>query len=87
MNLNSVLSHATICLVVVGCGRPGGMSPTYPAKDHDPKLTEYAESLAPIIAVVEDFQERNSRFPNNTDEILAELPNPPIENPSLALWC
>lgn len=68
-----------LLLVIAGCGWPGGLSPSYPAKDHDPKLTEYAESLAPIITAIEAFHDRNFRFPADANEILAELPNPDTE--------
>jgi hypothetical protein len=70
---------AIALLTTAGCGWPGGMPPTYPAKNNDPKLTKYAESLAPIIKAIESFKDQHSRFPKDTAEVLAELPNPMAE--------
>jgi len=44
---------------------PGGMSPTYHAKDSDPRLTRIARTALPIIAALEKCHEVTGSYPED----------------------
>ncbi|MFA5203630.1 MAG: hypothetical protein WC708_04415 [Lentisphaeria bacterium] len=44
---------------------PGGMRPTYPAKDNDPRLLAIAQHTMPIIVAIETYRNRTGKTPLN----------------------
>ena len=69
-------------LLFAGCGELldfGGMRGDYPAKDHDPKLTEIARKAGPIFSAVEEYYEQNSTYPDSLSDIEELLPAEGIE--------
>lgn len=69
--------YAAILLlcVLVGCGEgPGGMSPSYAAKDFDPRLTKKAATATPIIAVVQRYKSAHGSFPADLKAFRDDLP-------------
>ena len=69
-------------LFLAGCGgflNFGGMGSDYPAKDHDPKLTEFARKAGPILDAVEEYSKKHSTYPDSLTDIADLLPAEGIE--------
>lgn len=41
----------------------GGLPPSYPARDHDPRLAKTAATAKPLIAAIDRYFEQHGRFP------------------------
>lgn len=52
---------------------PGGMRPSYDAKDQDPRLTETAATAAPLIAALGRYHAEHATFPADALELHALL--------------
>jgi hypothetical protein len=50
-------------LVRARLGQVGGLSPTYEARDHDPRLTLEAATARPLIAALVRYHAEHGRFP------------------------
>lgn len=69
-------------LAVAGCGefsRFGGMRSSYPAKDHDPFLTEIAQKAGPIVEAVKAHLEQHSTYPRSLSVVEDWLPDEGIQ--------
>ncbi len=65
----------SVMLVASGCGEwPGGMRPTYPARDNDLRLTKHARTAVPLIRALEAYRNRTSLLPSSLVEIAEMLP-------------
>jgi hypothetical protein len=62
-------------LVLVGCS-PGGLSGNHPARDNDPKLTEFARSLAPVIHALDSHIQTTGMAPESLDQISKSIQIP-----------
>ena len=76
--MKSYITLLVAVLAIAGCSEwPGGMRPTYPARDHDPRLTEYAKTALPLIAAIEAYHDRTTYVPSSLTEIAEDLPDTP----------
>ena len=48
---------------------PFGMSPMYPVKDYDPKLTSFALNVIPIMKAAEDYKTEKKAFAKSLEEL------------------
>ena len=46
---------------------PGGMRPSYPAVDGDPRLTEVARTALPFIAALRRYYEQHGDYPSRVE--------------------
>jgi hypothetical protein len=58
---------------------PGGMRPTYDAKDHDPRLTRVAATARPVIVALARYHNDHAAFPPEAGDLASYLPRPPEE--------
>ena len=65
-------------VISLGCSeKTGGISPTYPARDYDPKLTGYANLLLPVIHALNSHIQDNGRAPTSLEQLEAIVSFPP----------
>jgi hypothetical protein len=79
--------YAAILLLcgLVGCGEsPGGMPPSYAAKDFDPRLMKMAATATPIIAAVQRYRVTHGSFPPDLKSFRDGLPTSVIVGHDLA---
>ncbi|MCC5848193.1 MAG: hypothetical protein JJU29_08870 [Verrucomicrobia bacterium] len=76
------ITHVFFAFFISGCGEfsnVGGIGSDYPAKDHDPKLTEIAEKAGPIFDAIEAYAEEHANHPPSLGNIQDALPADGIE--------
>jgi len=56
---------------------PGGMRPSYPARDYDLRLTREAATARPLIDAIAAYQRRSGALPKD----LSQLPGKPSPDP------
>jgi hypothetical protein len=54
---------------------PGGMRPSYPAADYDPRLTREASTATPVIAALNRYRSKHSAFPAVASQLASYLPS------------
>lgn len=60
-----------------GCSeRIGGMNSNYPARDYDPRLTEYAQSTAPLIRALGTQLKVNGHLPQSLKSLGSSIQVP-----------
>jgi len=65
-----------------------GIRPSYPARDNDPRLTEYAQTAAPFISAIEAYLTEHGKLPDTFEQIRPHLPPAyaTMKNPTDSLW-
>lgn len=69
----AALTTAACGLSMERCEGPGGMPPSYRARNYDPRLTRAAASIQPVIEAIAAYRRRFGALPKN----LSQLPVQP----------
>lgn len=65
-------------LACAGCSeRIGGMSPNYPARDFDPRLTKAAQSVTPVIRALDSHIRTTGSIPDSLERLSQGVRVPP----------
>jgi hypothetical protein len=60
--------------LLVVCEFPGGMRPSYQARNYDPRLTREASTATPAIAALNRYRSQHSAFPAAASQLAPYLP-------------